>query len=87
MTVSRRARGGDDLGPFEGIGDRGRNGHELQSIRADVRDVEAEDLCGFDAVIHLAAVCNDPVGDRSPDSTRVTVSIRCGWWPPIRKAR
>ena len=29
----------------------GRNGHELESIRADVRDVEAEDLCGFDAVI------------------------------------
>ena len=29
----------------------GRDGHELESIRADVRDVEAEDLCGFDAVI------------------------------------
>jgi hypothetical protein len=44
----------------------GRNGHELESIRADVRDVEAEDLCGLDSVIHLATVCNDPVGDRSP---------------------
>ena len=60
---------------------------DVESIRADVRDVEAEDLCGFDAVIHPAAVCNDPVGDRSPDSTRVTVSIRYGWYPPIKKAR
>jgi hypothetical protein len=44
----------------------GRNGHELESIRVGVRDVEAEDLCGLDAVIHLAAACHDPVGDRSP---------------------
>ena len=36
---------------------------------ADVRDVESEDLDGFDAVIHLAAVCNDPVGDLNPQTT------------------
>ena len=35
----------------------------------DVRDVESEDLVGFDAVIHLAAVCNDPVGDLNPQAT------------------
>ncbi len=35
----------------------------------DVRDVESEDLDGFDAVIHLAAVCNDPVGDLNPQAT------------------
>jgi len=35
---------------------------DVESIRKDVRDVEAEDLIGFDAVLHLAAVCNDPVG-------------------------
>ena len=35
----------------------------------DVRDVESEDLVGFDAVIHLAAVCNDPVGDLNPRAT------------------
>jgi nucleoside-diphosphate-sugar epimerase len=42
---------------------------ELESIRKDVRDVEAEDLVGFDAVVHLAAVCNDPVGDLNPQAT------------------
>jgi nucleoside-diphosphate-sugar epimerase len=47
----------------------GRNGHEIESRRGDVRDVESEDLAGFDAVIHLAAVCNDPVGDLNPQAT------------------
>lgn len=42
---------------------------EVDSLRADVRDVESEDLVGFDAVIHLAAVCNDPVGDLNPQAT------------------
>ena len=42
---------------------------EIESIRKDVRDVEAEDLVGFDAVLHLAAVCNDPVGDLNPQAT------------------
>jgi len=41
----------------------------VESWCADVRDVEAEDLVGFDAVIHLAAVCNDPVGDLNPQAT------------------
>jgi len=47
----------------------GQNGHEVESWRADVRDVESADLAGFDAVIHLAAVCNDPVGDLNPQAT------------------
>ena len=42
---------------------------DVQSLQADVRDVESEDLAGFDAVIHLAAVCNDPVGDLNPQAT------------------
>jgi nucleoside-diphosphate-sugar epimerase len=47
----------------------GQNGHDVKSLQADVRDVESEDLAGFDAVIHLAAVCNDPVGDLNPQAT------------------
>jgi nucleoside-diphosphate-sugar epimerase len=42
---------------------------EIESLRKDVRDVEASDLVGFDAVMHLAAVCNDPVGDLNPQTT------------------
>ena len=32
-------------------------------IRRDIRDVEASDLEGIDAVVHLAALSNDPLGD------------------------
>jgi nucleoside-diphosphate-sugar epimerase len=39
------------------------------AFRRDVRDVELSDLREFDAVIHLAAISNDPVGDLAPDTT------------------
>jgi nucleoside-diphosphate-sugar epimerase len=42
---------------------------QVTSVQADVRDVESDDLAGLDAVIHLAAVCNDPVGDLNPQAT------------------
>jgi nucleoside-diphosphate-sugar epimerase len=38
-------------------------------IRKDLRDVTARDLTGFDAVFHLAALSNDPLGDLKPDWT------------------
>src|SRR4029450_12780638 len=38
-------------------------------IRRDIRDVTVEDLIGFDAVVHLAALCNDPLGDLNADWT------------------
>jgi len=41
----------------------------VQTIAKDVRDVEPEDLRGFDAVIHLAALSNDPLGDLNPSLT------------------
>jgi nucleoside-diphosphate-sugar epimerase len=36
----------------------------------DLRDLRAEDLAGFDAVIHLAALSNDPLGNLDPTLTR-----------------
>ena len=42
---------------------------QVPAVHKDVRDVETADLAGFDAVLHLAAVCNDPVGDLNPQST------------------
>ena len=41
----------------------------IPCIRKDVRSVEVDDLEGFDAVVHLAAICNDPVGNLNPDAT------------------
>jgi nucleoside-diphosphate-sugar epimerase len=35
-----------------------------RQIFGDVRDASADDLRGFDAVVHLAAVSNDPIGNR-----------------------
>jgi nucleoside-diphosphate-sugar epimerase len=40
---------------------------ELPNIARDVRDVTMQDLRGFDAVIHLAALSNDPLADLNPD--------------------
>jgi nucleoside-diphosphate-sugar epimerase len=42
---------------------------DVPAVRKDVRDVELADLEGFDAVIHLAAISNDPVGDLNADTT------------------
>jgi nucleoside-diphosphate-sugar epimerase len=36
---------------------------KVPAIRKDTRDVAAGDLAGIDAVIHLAALSNDPLGD------------------------
>ncbi|NTV28432.1 MAG: NAD-dependent epimerase/dehydratase family protein, partial [Methanothrix sp.] len=44
-------------------------GIKFPEIKKDIRDVEAEDLSGFDAVIHLAAISNDPIGNLNPELT------------------
>lgn len=41
----------------------------VPAIRKDIRDMEVSDLEGFDAVVHLAALCNDPLGDLNQDWT------------------
>lgn len=42
---------------------------QVPSLRADIRDITDAALQGFDAIIHLAALCNDPLGDLNPDWT------------------
>jgi nucleoside-diphosphate-sugar epimerase len=42
---------------------------DVPSIRMDLRDVDSSVLAGFDAVIHLAALCNDPLGNQNPATT------------------
>jgi nucleoside-diphosphate-sugar epimerase len=41
----------------------------VPTIRKDVRDVEVRDLDGMDAVIHLAGLSNDPLGNLNPRLT------------------
>ena len=41
----------------------------VPSIKKDIREVEASDLKGFEAVLHLAALSNDPLGNLNPDLT------------------
>lgn len=42
---------------------------ELPHIKKDIRDVEIEDLDGFDAILHLAGLSNDPLGNLNPELT------------------
>ena len=44
---------GCDLGSGPGVGDR---------VPRDIRDAEARELAGYDAVVCLAALSNDPLG-------------------------
>lgn len=42
---------------------------DVPSARKDIRDVTEDDVRGCDAVIHLAALSNDPLGDFDPPLT------------------
>jgi nucleoside-diphosphate-sugar epimerase len=42
---------------------------DVPQLRTDLRDVNTRELEGFDAVIHLAALSNDPLSDLNPDIT------------------
>ncbi len=41
----------------------------VPTLLKDVRDVVPADFLGFDAVLHLAALSNDPLGDFRPETT------------------
>jgi nucleoside-diphosphate-sugar epimerase len=42
---------------------------KTSTARRDIRDIKVEDLIGFDGVVHLAALSNDPVSDLDPELT------------------
>jgi len=41
----------------------------VPAIQKDVRDVTHADIDGFDAILHLAGLSNDPLGDLNPELT------------------
>lgn len=47
----------------------GQSAIDIPEIRKDLRDVTLTDLEGFDAVVHLAALSNDPLGSLDADLT------------------
>jgi nucleoside-diphosphate-sugar epimerase len=47
----------------------GDGGRDVEASRMDLRDVTLGHLAGFDAVIHLAALSNDPLGNLDPSTT------------------
>ena len=68
------ARGGSRGGgarhrPLRGVQRSGIAGRDVAGVRLDLRDVEPRHLEGFEAVIHLAALSNDPLGDLDPQLT------------------
>lgn len=59
---------GLDAGFFDEC-DFGQPSEEIPEVRKDLRDISADDLAGFDAVVHLAALSNDPLGNLNPALT------------------
>jgi len=53
---------GLDADLFSGC-DFGKIATEIPEIRKDIRDLTESDLKGFNAVVHLAALSNDPLGN------------------------
>jgi nucleoside-diphosphate-sugar epimerase len=43
--------------------------HAVPELQLDLRDIQPEHLEGFDAMVHLAALSNDPLGDLNPEFT------------------
>jgi nucleoside-diphosphate-sugar epimerase len=59
---------GLDVGWYDGC-DFGPQPNGYEQRTGDIRDATPNDLEGFDAVIHLAAISNDPIGHLNPDAT------------------
>ena len=66
---------GLDVGWYDGC-DFGAQPNGYEQRTGDIRDVAPEDLEGFDAVIHLAAISNDPIGHLNPEAT---YAVNASW--------
>jgi nucleoside-diphosphate-sugar epimerase len=59
---------GLDIGWYDGC-DFGPQPTGYEQRTKDIRDVTPGELEGFDAIIHLAAISNDPIGHLNPEAT------------------
>src|SRR5262245_59398201 len=60
---------GIDTDLFAGCTFGGDAFQPVPAINCDTRERPSEHLLGFDAIAHLAGVCNDPLGDLLPETT------------------
>jgi nucleoside-diphosphate-sugar epimerase len=60
VGLDTRLFGGCDFGEYKS---------PIPRLRCDLRDATAWELEGFEAVIHLAAISNDPLGNLNPQCT------------------
>ena len=84
VTVPVLAAAGHDVTGLDSLLYRGcdlfADATDTPTLELDVRDVEPAHLDGFDAVVHLAALSNDPLGDLDRELTleinyRATVRV------------
>jgi nucleoside-diphosphate-sugar epimerase len=69
LQAEGHAVAGLDTFFYEGC-DLRDNADELPALRLDLRDADPAALAGYDAIVHLAALSNDPLGDLSPELTK-----------------
>src|SRR5437773_7131780 len=73
---------GFDTGYFrEQIEDAPCEFHPDREVRGDIRDIDETVFQGIDAVVHLAALSNDPIGDivaSKTDEINAGGTVRCG---------
>jgi nucleoside-diphosphate-sugar epimerase len=61
---------GLDIDLYRGCDLPGEPMSRIPALRRDVRDVTVDDVAGFDAIVHLAGLSNDPLGALDADLTR-----------------
>jgi nucleoside-diphosphate-sugar epimerase len=94
LVPTFRAAGHDvvglDAGWYEGC-DFGPKVDGYEQRAGDVRDLGPADLEGFDAVVHLAAISNDPIGHLNPGATYsvnahgAEVTARAAKWAGVHR--
>lgn len=57
----------------------------VEALRLDIRDVVVDHLRGFDAIIHLAAISNDPLGHVDPARTHEINHLASVWLGRLAK--
>ena len=60
---------GFDANFYESISSLPKTAKQIIQIRKDIRNIERKDIENVDAIIHLAALSNDPIGELDPKLT------------------